>query len=116
MIDYIIPGNDDAIRAIRLLTSRIADACIEGKAQFEERRQAEADKVDVEESEETAVMGEDMQPGERKVISDGTDGPVVEIIKRSVDPADEPTEVTEPVAEASSDATATDDAEKTGEK
>ena len=42
LIDYIIPGNDDAIRAIRLLTSRVADACIEGKARYEERRQAEA--------------------------------------------------------------------------
>ena len=30
-IDYPIPGNDDAIRAIRLLTSRIADAIIEGR-------------------------------------------------------------------------------------
>ncbi len=30
-IDYPIPGNDDAIRAIRLLTSRIADAVIDGK-------------------------------------------------------------------------------------
>ena len=29
-IDYIIPGNDDAIRAIRLLTGKIADAVIEG--------------------------------------------------------------------------------------
>jgi len=29
-IDFIIPGNDDAIRSIRLITSRIADACIEG--------------------------------------------------------------------------------------
>jgi small subunit ribosomal protein S2 len=29
-IDYIIPGNDDAIRAIRLFASRMADACIEG--------------------------------------------------------------------------------------
>jgi len=29
-IDYIIPGNDDAIRAIRLFSSRIADACLEG--------------------------------------------------------------------------------------
>jgi len=29
-IDYVIPGNDDAIRAIRLLTSKIADAIIEG--------------------------------------------------------------------------------------
>jgi small subunit ribosomal protein S2 len=30
-IDYIIPGNDDAIRAIRLVSSKIADACLEGK-------------------------------------------------------------------------------------
>jgi small subunit ribosomal protein S2 len=30
-VDYIIPGNDDAIRSIRLLTSRIADAAIEGR-------------------------------------------------------------------------------------
>lgn len=29
-IDYVIPGNDDAIRAIRLLTSKMADAVIEG--------------------------------------------------------------------------------------
>lgn len=30
-IDYIIPGNDDAIRAVRLFTSKIADAVLEGK-------------------------------------------------------------------------------------
>ena len=29
-IDYIIPGNDDAIRALRLFASKIADACLEG--------------------------------------------------------------------------------------
>ena len=29
-IDYVIPGNDDAIRAVKLLTSRMADAVIEG--------------------------------------------------------------------------------------
>lgn len=29
-IDYIIPGNDDAIRAIRLITTRIADAAVDG--------------------------------------------------------------------------------------
>jgi len=29
-VDYVIPGNDDAIRAVRLLTSKIADAVIEG--------------------------------------------------------------------------------------
>src|SRR5947199_4171441 len=30
-IDYIIPGNDDALRAVRLFASRIADAVIEGQ-------------------------------------------------------------------------------------
>jgi small subunit ribosomal protein S2 len=30
-IDYVIPGNDDAIRAIKLITSKIADAILEGK-------------------------------------------------------------------------------------
>lgn len=34
-IDYPIPGNDDAIRAVRLITNRIAEACLEG---LEERR------------------------------------------------------------------------------
>ena len=40
-IDYIIPGNDDAIRAIRLLCSKIADACIEGHNLAEERLKAD---------------------------------------------------------------------------
>lgn len=30
-IDFVVPGNDDAIRSIKLFTSRIADACIEGQ-------------------------------------------------------------------------------------
>lgn len=32
-IDYIIPGNDDAIRSIKLFVSAVAETCIEGKAQ-----------------------------------------------------------------------------------
>ncbi len=31
-IDYVIPGNDDAIRSIRLFTGKVAEACIEGKS------------------------------------------------------------------------------------
>jgi small subunit ribosomal protein S2 len=81
-IDYIIPGNDDAIRAIRLLTSRIADACVAGKARYEEKMQAEADK-DVEEESEITTASAELKPGERKVISDGTEGPVVEIIRKT---------------------------------
>ena len=30
-VDYVIPGNDDAIRAVKLLTTKIADAIIEGR-------------------------------------------------------------------------------------
>ena len=44
VIDYPIPGNDDAIRAIRLVTSKIADACIEGRQKLSEIQQAEANK------------------------------------------------------------------------
>ncbi|MBI5844885.1 MAG: 30S ribosomal protein S2 [Deltaproteobacteria bacterium] len=45
LIDYPIPGNDDAIRAIRLITGRVADACVEGRARCAERRTAETDKA-----------------------------------------------------------------------
>ncbi|MBV5350326.1 30S ribosomal protein S2, partial [bacterium] len=31
LIDYIIPANDDAIRAVKLLTGRMADAILEGR-------------------------------------------------------------------------------------
>ncbi len=40
-VDYIIPGNDDAIRAIRLISSKIADACLEGKQLLESRLTAQ---------------------------------------------------------------------------
>ena len=45
--DYVIPGNDDAIRAIRLIASVIADAVIEGK-QGEQLTEAEAVKTEAE--------------------------------------------------------------------
>jgi len=79
-IDYIIPGNDDAIRAIRLITSRIADACIKGRERMEERLRAEADK-EIEE----VKAAEGAEPGEvveRAITSDGSDGPVVEVIRK----------------------------------
>ena len=89
-IDYIIPGNDDAIRAIRLMTSRIADACIEGREQREERLQAESDKVAFEGRavEGAAVSGLE----ERTVISDGSEGPIVEVITREQPMSSQPDE------------------------
>jgi small subunit ribosomal protein S2 len=86
-IDYPIPGNDDAIRAIRLMASRMADACIEGRQKWLERQQAEADKAPADDVKPLSVAM-DLKPGERKVISDGASGPVVEIIRRSATEVD----------------------------
>ncbi len=44
-ITHVIPGNDDAIRAIRLITSKMADACLEGKRILEETQQAAKDEA-----------------------------------------------------------------------
>lgn len=79
-IDFVIPGNDDAIRSIRLFASRMADACIEGRALFEEKQRAESDKRGVEE-EKKDFSDEKVSI---EVVSDGTDGPVVEKIKRRI--------------------------------
>ena len=81
-VDYIIPGNDDAIRSIRLISSRIANACIEGKKRLNEKQQAESDKK-TEDAVETAEVRPELKPGERKVIANGSDGVGIEIIKRA---------------------------------
>ncbi len=57
-IDYVIPGNDDAIRSIKLITGKMADAVLEGKAEMEARLAREAAAAEtVEASEETVLAG-----------------------------------------------------------
>ncbi len=51
VVDYVIPGNDDALRAIRLFTSRIADAVLEGK-DAALQKQLEAEKIAAEKAAE----------------------------------------------------------------
>ncbi len=51
-VDYVIPANDDAIRAVRLITSRMADAVLEGK-QGESMAEEEAAVVEDEPQETT---------------------------------------------------------------
>jgi small subunit ribosomal protein S2 len=83
-INYPIPGNDDAIRSIRLITSRMAMACLEGRELCEERKRANSYNAEEGAHEDVlAAASADLKPGERKVISNGSDGPVVEIIKRA---------------------------------
>jgi small subunit ribosomal protein S2 len=68
-IDFVIPSNDDAIRAIKLLTSKVADAVLEGKAlrkdemeeeEFEEAAAASRgdEELELEEASDEELLGE----------------------------------------------------------
>jgi len=56
-IDYVIPGNDDALRAIKLFVSKIADAVIEGAAVLKDKAEVEATPVGSAPSEVTQLKG-----------------------------------------------------------
>ena len=62
LVDYRIPGNDDAIRAIRLFTQKIADAVLEGYNIAEERYIGTEDKA--EEATPAAMSAEAAAPAE----------------------------------------------------
>ena len=62
-IDYVIPSNDDAIRAIKLLVGKIADACLEGRAMRKEEEgelpmEAELPMVEETELSDEELLGE----------------------------------------------------------
>ena len=49
LVDYVIPGNDDAIRSVRLITGAIADACVYGAArrrEFQQQRDRDSNSND----------------------------------------------------------------------
>lgn len=75
-ITYVIPGNDDAIRAIKLFAGRIADACLEGKALYEAYLRSKP-----EEARETRAEGP-VQTG--KIPG----GPEVQVVRRVTRPAE----------------------------
>lgn len=56
-ISHIIPGNDDAIRSIKLITSKLADAVLEGK-QLRENKANEVKKVEKISAEDAGVVAE----------------------------------------------------------
>ncbi len=78
VIDYIIPGNDDAIRSISLVASKVADACIEGKQEYAEKMHAEQDK-EVETLEEVPAG---------QLLREEKAGPEVEIVNPIPDPGE----------------------------
>jgi len=58
-INFVIPGNDDAIRSIRLITSAISDACIYGMARrrdYEEGRDRDSQRPGADKAPEAQVF------------------------------------------------------------
>lgn len=68
LIDYVIPGNDDAIRAVKLIASRIADAIIEIKqgVEFTSRNLNKDKEEKVEQEEENSVEEESTEENSRE--------------------------------------------------
>jgi len=62
-VNQIIPGNDDAVRSIRLICARMASAVLEGTAELEARLQAEREELELDElpdDETLALEGADL--------------------------------------------------------
>lgn len=78
-IDYIIPGNDDAIRAIRLFASKMADACLEGAAAREEDLRSESEGEDHKEDSVETTEASENPAEETNVEAVGT-----EVIEKDV--------------------------------
>jgi len=57
-VDYVIPGNDDAIRAVKLLTATIADAILEGKQGVQMAEEVISEKTTNEEAEKIEEVEE----------------------------------------------------------
>ena len=64
-IDYPIPGNDDAVRAIELFTSKIAEAVIEGRKSRLEKELEAPKKEDAEDAEKAPDEGEEPLEGQK---------------------------------------------------
>jgi len=73
-IDYIIPGNDDAIRAVRLITSKMADASLEGKQGKQMAEEEEKSRLAEQEKAEQEVDSAGEQDEKEGVVSGDSGG------------------------------------------
>ncbi|MBU0600588.1 30S ribosomal protein S2, partial [bacterium] len=60
-VDYCIPGNDDAVRAVGLITKVMADAVLEGKRLYNEEKAKEEERLSKEMEKEKALKLKDYQ-------------------------------------------------------
>jgi small subunit ribosomal protein S2 len=58
VVDWVIPGNDDALRAIKLFTGKVADAVVEGRQAFSQSHLAEEKATEAAAGEEAVVSAE----------------------------------------------------------
>ena len=65
-VDFTIPGNDDAIRSIRLFASKIADAYLEGSSALEQQIEIEAKDADEGDEPQSAEDKESVAPVEEE--------------------------------------------------
>lgn len=63
-IDYVIPANDDAIRAVKLLTGKMADAILEAKQGISNEEVAAEQNIDLNDNAETAEAAEEKPAAE----------------------------------------------------
>ena len=71
VVDYVIPGNDDALRAIRLFTSKVSDSVVEGVQMAGERRASDAGV--------TADAQLEAAPEEVAGLESGADEPLADV-------------------------------------
>jgi small subunit ribosomal protein S2 len=70
-VDYVIPGNDDALRAIRLFTSKISDSIAEGAQLMTDKQVADMQAAsDAAHAAATAVSDMPMDPGTMDGVED----------------------------------------------
>jgi len=111
-IDYVIPANDDAIRAIRLITSKVADAVLEGQ-QIRAATMAEEEELEGIEERDEMYLGASTL-AKLKEMGEFEEEEIEEVeVEFEVEPEEEIEEVTEePTEEITMEATeATEEAE-----
>jgi len=71
VVDYVIPGNDDALRAIRLFTSKVSDSVVEGVQMAGERRASDGGVTADEQLEASPVELSGLESGADEPAGDG---------------------------------------------
>ena len=106
-IDFLIPGNDDAIKATKLITARIADAVLEGREGRQDMQEASAEQpAALDETDDAEEVAESTE--EAEIIDDAGE---------AAEPAEETETIDDAVevAESAEEAEIVDDAEEAAE-